>query len=421
MRRRGEDDMMEPMLPLEEAPPPAKSAKAISVTELNRRIKDKLEGAFTDVYVEGEVSDPKSYPSGHTYFTLKDAESQISAVLFKGDALGMKFELQHGLLVLARGRVSTYLKRGQIQFIAAEIQPKTAGSLQLAFEQLKAKLQAEGLFEAARKRPIPPFPERVGIVTSLQGAAIRDMLSVLQRRFDGLHIRIMPVAVQGDAAAPQIVQAIQDFNRHFPDTDVLLVGRGGGSLEDLWAFNMESVARAIAASDIPVISCVGHETDFTIADFVADLRAPTPSAAAELVVKNKLDLLRGLQDLNQRLPRSIGLLLRRLSDRLNYLSKSPFLQSPRRIYEEKARRIDELYARLGLALERAVAHAEKDLKAQVGKLNALSPTACLSRGYAIAFDAGGRALRDPKQVKPGDRVRVRLHQGEFQSEVKSTS
>ena len=395
--------------------------KIFTVSELAGNIRDLLEYEFSEVWVEGEVSDPKTYPSGHTYFTLKDAEAQISAVLFKGAASGMKFELEHGLLVLAKGRVSMYSKRGQLQLVATFIQPKAMGSLQLAFEQLKAKLEKEGLFDEARKKPIPQFPERIGIVTSIKGAALRDMLSVLSRRFKGLHIRILPVAVQGEEAAPQIAQAIEDFNSHFSDTDVLLVGRGGGSLEDLWAFNEEIVARAIAASKIPIISCVGHETDFTIADFVADLRAPTPSAAAELVVQHKEAVLEHLGRLTQRLPTGLMNLLRRYTEKLQYLSQSPTLKNPRRIYEEPSRRVDELTGRLALALRQGVVHAEKDLKLQFEKLKALSPLSILARGYAIAFKLpGGQAIKSSKEIGAKDRVRVRLHQGEFTAEVQET-
>jgi len=298
------------------------------------------------------------------------------------------------------------------------LEPKAMGALQLAFEQLKAKLEKEGLFDQSRKKPIPPFPAVIGIVTSLQGAAISDMLSILRRRFEGLHIRIYPVAVQGDGAAPQIAQAIHDFNRHFADTEVLLVGRGGGSLEDLWAFNEEIVARAIAASKIPIISCVGHETDFTIADFVADLRAPTPSAAAELVVQNKDAVLEHLRRLTTSLPAGLLSLLRRYAERLKYLSQSPTLKNPRRIYEEPARRVDESTGRLAQSLKQAVLHAEKDLKLQAEKLGALSPLNVLARGYAIAFKLPEEtAIRASKEVGAGCRVKVRVHQGEFITEV----
>lgn len=397
---------------------PAPQVRILTVSQLNRGVHDLLEEGFSEVWVEGEISDPKTYPSGHSYFTLKDAESQIAAVLFKGAAAGVRFELSHGLLVLARGRVSTYLKRGQVQFIVDMIQPKAMGALQLAFEQLKARLEKEGLFDPSRKKPIPPFPERVGIVTSLQGAAIRDMLSILRRRFEGLHIRILPVQVQGEGAAAQIARAIEDFNLHFPDTQALLVGRGGGSLEDLWAFNEEAVARAIAASAIPVISCVGHETDTTIADLAADLRAPTPSAAAELVVRNKEEVLERLRRLSERLPLGLRGLLLRLSERLRYLQRSPALGDPGRLYEEKARRLDELLERMPRALEGSLSNAEKDLRLQAEKLKALSPLNVLSRGYAIVFKLPGLGVvKASGQLRPGDRVRVRLHEGELTAEV----
>ncbi len=415
---------------------------AISISQLNRLIHDRLEAQFTDLWVEGEISDPKTFPSGHTYFTLKDADSQIAAVLFKGDAAAVRFKLEHGLLVLARGRVSTYQKRGQIQFIVSQITPKAQGALQLAFEQLKAKLEKEGLFAQGRKRPIPAFPERIGIVTSLQGAAVRDMLHILGRRFDGLHIRIYPVLVQGSGAAEQIAGAIKDFNDLLPDTDVLLVGRGGGSLEDLWAFNEEIVARAIATSRIPVISCVGHETDFTIADFVSDLRAPTPSAAAELVVREKREVLERLGENEQRLPAAMQGLLARLSETLRHHQSSPFLLRPERIVDERARRVDELTARVlagpGRALQESarrfqdasrrlrpaalglLRQAEASAQLQIQKLNALSPLACLARGYSIAFGEDGRAIKSSAQLSPRDRVRVRLHEGAFTAEVLKT-
>ena len=418
-----------------------KEAEALTVTELNRRIHDLLESGVGEVFVEGEVSDPKTYPSGHTYFTLKDAESQLSAVLFRGEGSGLKFRLEHGLQVLARVRVTSYIKRGQLQLIVLTLEPKALGALQLAFEQLKAKLAAEGLFAPERKKPIPRFPERIGIVTSLQGAAIRDMLSILRRRFEGLQIRILPVAVQGAEAAGQIAKAIADFNAHFVDTDVLLVGRGGGSLEDLWAFNEEVVARAIAASRIPVISCVGHETDFTIADFVADLRAPTPSAAAELVVQEREALLERLSELGRRLSLGLKSLLKTREERLRSLCASPFLRDPRRLYEERAQRVDELTARLPSGLRHLVlrlsqrlercglerlktafltrlSHSGGDLRRQIERLDALSPLAVLSRGYAIAAKADGRVIRKAQDVSAGERVRVRVHEGEFEAEVK---
>jgi exodeoxyribonuclease VII large subunit len=416
--------------------------KPLTVTELSRGLRDLLEAGFPDVWVAGELSMPKTYDSGHTYFTLKDAEAQLPAVLFRGAAGGVRFKLEHGLEVLARGRVSHYAGSGRTQLIVSELRPKAMGALQLAFEQLKKKLEAEGLFDPARKRPLPPMPERIGLVTSRQGAALRDMLTILRRRFTGLHIRLIPVAVQGEGAAAQIARAIEDFNEQFPDTEVLLVGRGGGSLEDLWAFNEEPVARAIAASVIPVVSCVGHETDFTIADFVADLRAPTPSAAAELVVPEKAALVSTLEDARRRLRLALAGLVREREERLRRLAASPRLRDPRRLYEEAAQRLDGLSERLpnglrGLAqrleerlgradlfaLTRAVqtrlSHAGKDLALQAGRLNALSPLAVLSRGYAIALRADGRAVRRAAEVAPGDRIRVKVHDGEFPAEVKA--
>jgi exodeoxyribonuclease VII large subunit len=292
------------------------------------------------------------------------------------------------------------------------------GALQLAFEQLKSKLEKEGLFAPERKKPIPPFPETIGIVTSLQGAAIRDMLSILRRRFEGLHIRIYPVAVQGAEAAGQIAEAILDFNAHFAETDVLLVGRGGGSLEDLWAFNEEVVARAIAGSKIPIISCVGHETDFTIADFVADLRAATPSAAAELVVQHKETVIKQLQGLTERLPVSLLNQLRHCTETLRYLAQSPTLKNPRRIYEDAMRRVDEFTGRLAQSLRQVVLHVEKDLALQNHRLQALGPLNVLARGYAIALKLPEeRVILSPSEVKPKQRVKIRVHQGEFITEV----
>ncbi|OGR58803.1 MAG: exodeoxyribonuclease VII large subunit [Elusimicrobia bacterium GWA2_69_24] len=434
----------------------------ITVSELSRRVKELLEAGFSEVFVIGEVSQPKTYGSGHTYFTLKDQESQLPAVLFKGNAAELRFELEHGLEVVARGRLSHYPGSGRTQLIVSWLQPKAMGPLQLAYEQLKRKLEAEGLFDPARKRPIPRFPVRIGLVTSLQGAAIRDMLSVLTRRFSGLDIRILPVPVQGADAAPRIAEAIADFNECFPDTEVLLVGRGGGSLEDLWAFNEESVARAIAASLIPVVSCVGHETDFTIADLAADLRAPTPSAAAELVVQDREALLEHLDSLRQRLGRCILAVLRGFADRLGGLARSPFLSDPARLFEAPAQRIDalagrltpsvrellrrleerlgrtasapalrdpgrltalrearvlELAGRLAPAVQRTLLHADAELRRLAGGLDALSPLKVLARGYAIVFKGGKQVVRSVQDVSVFDEIQVRLQDGELKARV----
>ena len=393
-------------------------ARVYTVAQLNAVIHDLLEESLPELWVEGELSNCRAYPSGHTYFTLKDAEAQISAVLFKGSAWNVKFKLADGLKVLVRARVSSYVKRGDVQLVVSSMEPREKGSLQVAFEQLKAKLEAEGLFSPERKKPLPAYPKTVGVVTSLQGAAIRDILSVLQRRWAGLEILISPVCVQGDGAKEEIAQSIEDFNRHFPETEVLLVGRGGGSIEDLWAFNEELVARAIAASKIPVISCVGHETDFTIADFVADQRAPTPSAAAELAVPDRRAVLAEVEGLSGDLLAAMEGKLDRLSERVSFALRHPFLQSPHRMYEERIRRVDELAARLPEAARRRLLHCEKDLSLWTHKLDAISPLKVLSRGYAIAQkEATGEVLRSAKQARRGDKLRLRLGEGQIHCEV----
>jgi len=397
---------------------PPDAPRIWTVTELSREVRALLETAFPDVWVEGEVSNPKLYPSGHLYFDLKDAESVISAVMFGVGRFQLRFELQQGLEVLVRARLSSYPRTSKYQLVVSEIQPREMGALQLAFEQLKARLAAEGLFDAARKRPIPKYPAQVGVVTSLEGAAIRDILSVLQRRFAGLHIVIHPVRVQGEGAAEEIAQAIQTLNAEFPELEALLVGRGGGSLEDLWAFNEEAVARAIAASRIPVISCVGHETDFTIADFVADLRAPTPSAAAEMVVQNREELVRHLRQVTARLLGSLSYRLALAKQRLGAALENRFLRRPAALYEDRARELDDLERRLLETLGRWVQAHRSRLRLAAGKLDALSPLAVLSRGYAIVFKLPEeRAVRRAADVVPGDRLRVRVQEGEFFSRV----
>ncbi|HEX4047371.1 MAG TPA: exodeoxyribonuclease VII large subunit, partial [Elusimicrobiota bacterium] len=308
--------------------------RVLTVSELNAQVHQLLESSFPELWIEGEVSNCKAYPSGHTYLTLKDEKSQVRAVLFKGASFGVKFKLADGQKVLIRARVTSYEPRGELQLIISAAEPRDKGALQLALEQLKAKLSAEGLFAAERKRPLPPYPKSVGVVTSGAGAAVRDIIHVLSRRWPGLEIRVWPVKVQGPGAAAEIAAAVRGFNALAPDTDVLLVGRGGGSIEDLWAFNEEPVARALAESAIPVVSCVGHETDWTIADLVADLRAPTPSAAAELAVPEKQaveDLIAELQD---SMLQSLRDRIETLGARLNYAAGHPLLQDPRRLWEQ---------------------------------------------------------------------------------------
>lgn len=390
--------------------------KALTVSELNAQVHELLESSFSELWVEGEVSNCKTYPSGHTYLTLKDEKAQVRAVLFKGAAFGVKFKLADGLKVLARCRVTSYEPRGELQLIVSAVEPREKGALQLALEQLKAKLQAEGLFDARRKRPLPPFPRAVGVVTSGRGAAVRDVIDVLSRRWPGVAIRVWPVKVQGAGAAAEIAAAVAGFNALAPDTDVLLVGRGGGSIEDLWAFNEEAVARALAASDIPVISCVGHETDWTVADLVADVRAPTPSAAAELAVPEKAAVATRIADLSDGMDQCLRGLLAGLQRRLAYAAAHPLLRDPRRLWERDAQRVDELAGRLPEALRRALERAGLRLAAAAGRLDAVSPLKVLARGYAIA-ESRGAVLTRASQAKRGDPLRVRLSEGELRAEV----
>jgi len=392
--------------------------RVFAVSELNAQIHELLEASFPELWVEGEISNCKAYPSGHTYLSLKDDKAQVRAVLFKGASFGVKFKFADGLKVLVRGRVTSYEPRGELQLVISAAEPRDKGALQLALEQLKAKLKAEGLFDDSRKKPLPPYPRIVGVVTSGSGAAVRDILNVLSRRWPGLEIRVWPVKVQGEGAAEEIAAAVRGFGALAPDTDVLLVGRGGGSIEDLWAFNEETVARAIAESTIPVVSCVGHETDWTIADFVADLRAPTPSAAAELVVPEKAAVLDRIAELEDAMAQSLRDRVEALARRLAYAAGHPLLQDPRRLWEQRAQRVDELTARLPEAARRLLERLELRLSATAGKLDAISPLKVLSRGYAIATRAG-TVLTKASQAKTGDAIRVRLHEGELSCEVTS--
>jgi exodeoxyribonuclease VII large subunit len=392
--------------------------RVLTVSEVNAQVHELLEASFPELWIEGEVSNCKTYPSGHTYLTLKDEKAQVRAVLFKGASYAVKFKLADGQKVLVRARVTSYETRGELQLILSAAEPRDKGALQLALEQLKAKLTAEGLFGPARKKPLPKFPLSVGVVTSGQGAAVRDVIQVLSRRWPGLEIRVWPVKVQGPGAAEDIAAAVRGFNALAPDTGVLLVGRGGGSVEDLWAFNEEPVARAIAASDIPTISCVGHETDWTLADFAADLRAPTPSAAAELAVPEKAAVADSIASLRDAMAMTLRDRLEALGRRLEYASAHPLLSDPRRLWEARAQRVDELAARLPEAVKRGLERLELRLRVSAGKLDAISPLKVLGRGYAIA-SARGRILLNAASVKEGDEVRVRLSEGEIICEVLS--
>ena len=346
-------------LELQAAPEPSSEKPTVlSVSQINREIHSLLEGRFPLVWIQGEVSNFKAHSSGHFYFSLKDKKSQINAVMFRGFNSRLKFTPRDGQEVLIRGKVTVYQPRGNYQLFCEVMEPVGAGALQIAFEQLKKKLQGEGLFDREKKRPLPSFPKHIALVTSPTGAALRDMLNVLSRRFKGLQITLAPAIVQGDRAPASLVLALEKVNR-LRDVDVVIVGRGGGSMEDLWGFNDEAVARAIAASKVPVISAVGHEVDFTIADFVADLRAPTPSAAAELVVKNASDLFETISASHKRLRYAMGHHLEHSRQQLDSFQKR--LQDPRRTLQDLILKCDDLSLRLEKAAFRDLASRHQQL------------------------------------------------------------
>lgn len=389
-----------------------------SVTRLTREIKSVLEDAFPQVWVEGEISNFKLHSSGHMYFALKDAESVLNCAFFKGSNQGVKFQVKDGLKVLCFGRVGFYNKTGHAQLYVEKVEPKGVGELQLAFEQLKERLQKEGLFDPAHKVPIPMLPSKIGIVTSLTGAVIRDILHILRRRFNDIGILIYPVKVQGESAAEEISAAIKDLNR-LKDIDVMILARGGGSLEDMWAFNEEIVARAIYDSDIPVISAVGHEIDYTISDFVADLRAPTPSAAAELVISRKEDLAYKLDSLIKGLRSSLDNAVSVYEDRLAGILESPAFKYPLVSIERYEQELDDLCRTRDSYFSHAVEIKTERLNSFIGKLDVLSPLAVLKRGYSITLRVPeGKTLRDVKGVRMGDIIETRLAGGRLTSEVK---
>jgi len=451
-----EDDRRSPPAPVER--------RVVTVSELTASIRGLLETGFGDLWVEGEISNCKLWNTGHLYFTLKDSGAQIRAVMYRSAVRYLKFKAEDGLHVIARGRLGVYEPKGEYQLLCDHLQPHGLGALQLAFEQLKKKLHAEGLFEASRKRPLPAFPAKIGIVTSLEGAALRDIIKVLRRRYPNLHLVIRPTRVQGEGAAAEIADAIRAIGR-VRGVDVVIVGRGGGSAEDLWPFNQEPVARAIAACPKPVISAVGHEVDFTIADFVADLRAPTPSAAAEIVVSAKEELSARIDRQAQRLRGALTAGLDRRRTRLHVLASRRGLAGvPARVAmqgrhaaelghhlrramaailarrerqfralhvrleaSDLRRRLTAIRGRLESAGERLQgvirrrhdrAHAR--LAATAGRLESLSPLGVLGRGYAVCWNADRTAIiRSAARVRPGDRVAVVLHEGELECVTES--
>jgi exodeoxyribonuclease VII large subunit len=445
----------------------AAERRIYKVSELSRRIRERLEAEFGDLWVEGEISNFRRAPSGHLYFTMKDATAQLRCICLRQQARYMKFQPEDGLQVTARGRVSVYEPRGEYQLYVEFLEPQGVGALQLAFEQLKQRLAAEGLFDAARKKPLPRLPRRIGIITSPRGAVIQDMIRILERRHKNLHLVIYPVRVQGEGAAEEIVEALRSFHHRPPrgvPVDVLIVARGGGSLEDLWAFNEEKLARAIAASRIPVISAVGHETDFTIADFVADLRAPTPSAAAELVIETEQQLEQQIAGFDEALRGLVRYhLLRRRQELTEWMAHRGF-QTLRSVVAQMAQRSDEAGARLAEAArqrarnarrrweapyafllhfdlhgrqERARLHWNRETTALghrmhlalMGKrarmeplaaeLEHLSPRRILERGYAIIFDNSGKVVKEASQVSPGEAITAQLARGRLRAQVES--
>ena len=399
---------------------------AFSVGQLNEYIKMLLEGNpnLSDLWVQGEISGAKLYSSGHLYFSLKDTDSVISAVMFRNSLMRMDFEPENGMKVLVHGRVSAYPPRGQYQLIADRMIPDGAGALAVAFEQLKAKLDAEGLFDPARKRPLPAHPKRIGVVTSPSGAAVHDIIRVAKKRCPSTEILIFPSLVQGAEAPAYLRGGIQYFNAVKDDpeqgVDLIIIGRGGGSAEDLWGFNDERLARVVAASAIPVVSAVGHEVDFTICDFVADLRAATPSAAAELSLPDKEDLTRQVSALTTRLTGAQSTRLRRLRTRLDQLSSAKVLTSPEGAYRLRREGVEGLSKRLDLSVSRHLATKRQSMERVVAGLSALNPLAVLGRGYALVQNGEGRVVPAAKELAVGDRVTLRFADGTAKVAVEET-
>ena len=392
--------------------------QVFTVTAITLAVKQMLEGVFRGVFVEGEVSNLRTAASGHVYFDLKDRDSLLSGVMFKWDARKFGDQLQEGMQVRVGGDFSCYAKQGRYQLVAKSAELLTKGNLFLEFEKLKKKLEQEGLFSQEHKQEIPAYPQRIAVITSPAGAAVRDILSVLKRRSPHLEILIIPTLVQGDEAAAQIAQALADANRITPKPHVILLGRGGGSMEDLWAFNEEAVARAIFKSKIPVISCVGHEVDFTIADFVADLRAPTPSAAAELVVKNSQNTHEHIASLQKRQLQAIHLFYERAKRRYDLAINSPVFKRPSELTQEKEQQLDDLTLRLETAFAQKTAQAQTRFELAAQKLHALGPQAVLKRGYSITRKKDGSVVRRVEQTQSGEEIYVQVCDGMIYTQVK---
>ena len=396
------------------------AGKIYTVSEVTRLVKGlfRKEPEFANLQIQGEVSNFRQYPSGHCYFNLKDGKTLLKAVMFVGAARRLKQLPKNGDQVLGVGRIDLYERDGVYQFYVDMMMPLGAGNLMIAYEQLKEKLTAEGLFDPGRKRPLPAYPKVVGIVTSPAGAAVRDIINVAGRRDPSVKLRLYPVKVQGTEAPPEIIRGIRFMNRH-KLADVLIVGRGGGSMEDLWAFNDEGVVRAIAASEIPVISAVGHEIDFTLSDFAADLRAPTPSAAAELAVPERSGDREILAKLVRRLERTMELRLQDSSRALEKLQEEWVFTHPERLWENAGQTLDTLCRNLEQAGTRRLEERQQKLDLLAAKLGALDPYGVLRRGYTITENAQGRAVRQPSDLHPGDTLVTRFAQGAVVSQVET--
>ncbi|MEX2168740.1 MAG: exodeoxyribonuclease VII large subunit [Pirellulales bacterium] len=395
--------------------------QTLTVSQLTGLLKGVVEESFPSVWVAGEISNYSQPNSGHCYFTLKDDAAQIRAVMWRTAAARLKFDLADGLDLICHGRLDVYPPRGSYQLVVDEAQPKGMGALELALRKLREKLAAEGLFDPGRKRPLPKFPRRIGFVTSPTGAAVRDFLEVLRRRWHGVEVLIVPVRVQGDGAAQEIARGIATANRLRPALDVLVVGRGGGSLEDLWCFNDERVVRAIVASRVPVVSAVGHEIDVTLADLAADVRALTPSEAAERVVPAVDEINARLRSLTDRCLQAAQRQQRRFRERIESLrNRRPFVRPFARV-QELARRTDELEVRVDRGAQRLLAERNSRFQRLAGKLQSLSPLSVLARGYSVTTDSkSGELLRSIRDATPGQRLTTRLADGEVESVVDQT-
>lgn len=401
----------------------ARANDNLTVSELNLYIKSLLEGdsVLREVYVAGEISGAKLYGSGHLYFSLKDEESVISAVMFRGSMARLRFQPENGMRVIIRGRVSVYQPRGQYQLIADTMTPDGAGAMALAFEQLKAKLAAEGLFDPARKKPLPLFPRRIGVITSPSGAAIHDVIRVAGSRYPAAEILLFPSQVQGPDAPRYLASGIRYFNSVTEDpaqsVDVIIIGRGGGSAQDLWCFNDERLARTVAASALPVISAVGHEVDFSICDFVADCRAATPSAAAEMAVPDAAELMDSIRHLAARLDGAVTAELRARRILLERLAAARVLSAPEGTYLRRGERLRVLADRMNTAVDRRLADAKGILDTSVGRLGALNPLSVLTRGYALVMHGDGHVVPAAAALSEGETVTLRFSDGEAEAGI----